>query len=179
MHKRKEDRKDGGWDLDLYFAIVAPPRHRRHPLTGSHPRQTLSSLPHPLSPSPPSPTFFTENRRRRSRIAKKQPRVRIYCGYCNVDERAPRNSAHLYDSRTRIHVRTHRDTSTLNGYCTHSSQGDKDVRIFRATNVGGGAGYQKKSSSSLRRIAGINFSRVSWMALYGLMLARKIDSVQQ
>lgn len=71
----KEGRKDGGRDLDLYSAIVAASSSSLTPLD----IQLLSLLvPNPFSSTKavgPSPG-----------IAKEQPRGRIYCSYCNVDE---------------------------------------------------------------------------------------------
>jgi len=86
---KERSRKDGGRDLDLYFAIVAPRcRRRRLPLTNSRSNPSVVSSLFPPLPALQS-SSLGEDPQRRSRIAKKQPRVRIYRGYCNV-EREPR-----------------------------------------------------------------------------------------
>lgn len=113
--------------IQIYILPLLHRHRRRHPLTRSHPTiPVVSSLPPP--PHPPARRFP----RRRSRIAKKQPRVRIYCSYCNVDESF---------AEFRVLLRFKRTYScTYAG--THSCrmillQGDKEnVRIFRAMDDG-------------------------------------------
>lgn len=99
----KEGRKDGGRDLDLYSAIVVPSSTEQSltPLTSNSclliPRSRTTLL------------FIVESHAAATAsygIAKEQPRGRIYCSYCNVDESPAefRDPAVYFRRSARIYV---------------------------------------------------------------------------